>query len=361
MKLNLKNLNVLNPQNYQKIIYEWNKTEAEYPRDKTAVDLFEEQAARKPDNTAVVYEGTRLSYRELNEESNRVAHYLIKECGAGAEDIIAMCLDRGELMLISILGVLKAGAAYVPVLPEYPEERIGYMLRDSGAKEVLANGKHRQKLISAMGGNKVSIETIDDDNFREKLKTMSEANPSRMAAPENLAYVIYTSGTTGKPKGTMLEHGGLTNLALHQGKLFGLEPQPSSSKMSEGSPLEESGNQKRCLWYANYVFDAHVSEVFTAICNGHSLYILSDEQRTDLQALGEYIRKNNINIGTIPPALLDRENILSLETIVMAGEVSSRELMDSYAEKGVRAINAYGPTESTVCATLHYYQKRRFK
>jgi len=342
MKLNLKDIKVLNSQNYQKIIYDWNKTEAECPQNKTAVDLFEEQAAKTPDNTAAVYENIRLTYRELNEAANRLGFYLAEKYDIKPDDLIALCLDRSELMLISILGVLKAGAAYVPILPEYPAERIGYMLKDTGAKAVLANGKHKQKLIDTIGDNKIKIETIDDDDFVEKLKMMSEANPIRKAAHENLAYVIYTSGTTGKPKGTMLEHSGLTNLALHQGKLFG---------------LEESEKQKHCLWYANYVFDAHVSEVFTALCNGYSLYILADEQRMDLVMLNDYVKKNNISIGTIPPALLDRETILALEIIVMAGEVSGRELMDSYAQQGARVINAYGPTESTVCATIHYYQK----
>jgi len=327
---------------HEKIINEWNNTEQVYPRDKTAVDLFEEQAAKRPDSTAAVYENVRLSYRELNESANRMAHYLVTEYSIKPDDIVALCLDRSELMLVSILGVLKAGGAYVPILPDYPTERIEYMLSDTGAKAVLTNVKHKQKLIDTIGDNKINIETIDDDTFAETIKTMSAVNPVRRAAPENLAYVIYTSGTTGKPKGAMLEHGGLVNLLAQEAKVF---------------ELEENVKQKRCSWYANYVFDCHVWEVFPVLCYGHSLYILADEQRMDLQVLGDYIKKNKINIGTIPPALLDRENILSLEKIVVAGEVCSRELMDSYAEQGVQVINAYGPTECTVVSNLHYFKK----
>jgi amino acid adenylation domain-containing protein len=337
----IKEISALNKEEHNRILCEWNRTEHEYPADKTVVELFEEQAERTPDNIAVAYEGKLLSYRELNERANRVERYLAKKHGIKSGDLIALCLDRSELMPAMMLAALKAGGAYVPVSPEYPDERVRYLLADTGAKVILTNERYRGKL-RALACSGTGIESIDGEGFWEQANREEPGNPGRRSGPEDLAYVIYTSGTTGEPKGVMLEHRGLVNLALNQGNLFGLCDQD---------------HQVNCLWYANYVFDAHVSEVFTALVRGHRLYITSDKQRMDLGLLKRYIQENEINIGTIPPALLDREMVLPLDTIVMAGEVSRWDVMDAYTERGALVINAYGPTESTVCATCHVYKR----
>jgi amino acid adenylation domain-containing protein len=321
-------------------VYEWNRTEAEYPAEKTIGELFEEQAAKTPEAVAVVFEDRRLNYRELNWQANRLARYLYEQYGIGPDDLVALCLDRSEYMLIAILGVLKAGGAYVPIAPDYPDERTRYILKDTGAKVVLTNEGRCERLV-ALAGEGQEIEGIEAVLFREGQERIDGANPPRRAGPWNLAYVIYTSGTTGQPKGVMIEHQGVVNLTVHQGKEFGLYQQKE---------------KKKCLWYANYVFDAHVSELFTAIGNGHTLYIATEEQRMDPELLVAYIKRNNIEIATIPPALLDRETIFPLETIIVAGEVSSKKIMDAYRESGVHVINAYGPTETSVCASLHHYE-----
>ncbi|KFF74860.1 hypothetical protein HX13_12805 [Chryseobacterium sp. P1-3] len=160
--------------------------------------------------------------------------------------------------------------------------------------------------------------------------------------PENLAYVIYTSGTTGLPKGVMIEHKSVANLIEQEAKEFG---------------LKSDSVHKNCLWYANYVFDAHVWELYPSITHGHSIYILEKDKQTDLIALQEYIHENNISIATIPPVLLTKDHILPLEIMVVAGDVTNPQVMKLYKEQGVDLINAYGPTESTVCATLHHYNK----
>jgi amino acid adenylation domain-containing protein len=332
----IKEINALTKTTYRKIIHEWNRTEAEYPEGKTIVDLFEEQAERHPDNIAVVYGEVRMSYRELNEKANKLAWYLMEEYAIRPDDLIALYMDRSENVIIAILGVLKAGGAYVPVSPEYPDERAAYMFEDSGVKLVLANSIYCKRLTNLVKAH-IEVESIDGGSLWIKAKP--KKNPAAGSGPENLAYVIYTSGTTGKPKGVLIKHRGVVNLAIHQGKEFGL---------TAVSP-------KNCLWYANYVFDAHVSEVFTALCNAHTLFVLVEEQRTDIRLLGEYIKGNKISIGTIPPALLDKEEILELETIIVAGEISGQEVMEAYYRKGVRVINAYGPTEATVCASVHHF------
>jgi amino acid adenylation domain-containing protein len=339
----IKEIRALNQEEHNRIVYQWNSTEREYPPDKTIVGLFEEQAERTPDTIAVVCEGKRLSYRELNERANRIANFLAGEYRIGPDDLVALCLDRSELMPAAMLGVLKAGGAYVPVSPDYPDERIKYLLEDTRAKLVLTNTVYEGKLREAGAGNAAGIEGIDGEAFWERAGKYGADNPPGRAGPENLAYVIYTSGTTGEPKGVMLEHRGLANLALNQETLFGLR--------------RKGRDVKHCLWYANYVFDAHVWELFTVLIHGHCVYIASDEQRMDLGLLERYIRENNITIGTVPPALLNRETVLPLDTVVMAGEVSSREVMEAYAERGIQVINAYGPTESTVCSSCHVYKR----
>jgi amino acid adenylation domain-containing protein/non-ribosomal peptide synthase protein (TIGR01720 family) len=338
----INEISALDGEERNRIVYEWNRTEHEYPADKTIVKLFEEQAEKTPERIAVVYEEKTLSYQELNEMANRVACYLAKQYGIGDDDLIALCLDRSELMPAMMLGSLKAGGAYVPVSPDYPDERIQYLLGDTKAKVALTNEKYGER-IRALAKGGAGVETIDGAAFRTRIGGESGENPEQRAGPGNLAYVIYTSGTTGEPKGVMLEHRGLVNLALRQGDLFGL--------------CSQDGLVKHCLWYANYVFDAHVWELFTVLTHGHRLYIASDEQRMDLGLLERYIQENKINIGTIPPALLNRETTLPLDTIVMAGEVSSRKVMEAYIERGVLVINAYGPTEGTVCASCHRHKK----
>jgi amino acid adenylation domain-containing protein len=342
--LKVEELKYLDDETNDMVIHRWNDTRIEYPLNLTVVELFEEQVRKTPDNIAVVYENKSLSYRELNEKANCLANYLIREYGIGADDIVALCLDRGEQVIVSTLGVMKAGAAYVPMIPDYPEERLAYITSDTGAKIILANKRHEEKLKKAAGGA-IRIEAVDSEPFRETLDTVSAENPARRASPENLAYIIYTSGTTGVPKGVMIEHRGLTNLALHQGTVFNL------------SGDEWDGKIKNCVWYSTYIFDAHAWEIYTVLIYGHQLCIVTDEQRMNLEMLGEYIEKNTVKVGTIPPALLNTENILPLEILVMAGEVTGHEIMERYIEAGVKVINAYGPTESTVCATLRYYQK----
>jgi non-ribosomal peptide synthetase component F len=190
MKLNIKKINFLNEENYQKIVYDWNRTEHEYPHDRTVADLFEEQAEKTPENTAVVYEGKRVSYGELNEKTNRLGRYLARDYGVGPDRLVALCLDRSELMIVAILGVLKAGGAYVPILPEYPEERIRYIMKDAGAKIIVTNERHEKKLRCALEDSAVRIKSIDSTCFKEEVEKESGENLVTRSGPRDLAYVI---------------------------------------------------------------------------------------------------------------------------------------------------------------------------
>ncbi|UHO38304.1 amino acid adenylation domain-containing protein [Chryseobacterium capnotolerans] len=334
----LNHLRLISEDTGKKITEEWNATEVFYPSDTTIHGLFEKQVAKTPNNIAAVYQDIRLSYRELNERANRLANHLIETYGLQPDDIVPLCLNRSEQMIIAILAVLKSGAAYVPMDPSYPSDRIEHILKDTKAKIILADENTAEKLNNA-SAKVLSLETVI---FQAILETMSSANPVTEVQPDNLAYVIYTSGTTGLPKGVMIEHKSVTNLIEQEAKEFG---------------LKSESVHKNCLWYANYVFDAHVWELYPSITHGHSIYILEKDKQTDLAALQQYIQENNISIATIPPVLLTKDYVLPLEKMVVAGDVTNPQVMKLYKEQGVDLINAYGPTESTVCATLHHYNE----
>ena len=174
--------------------------------------MFEEQVLKTPDNIAVVYNHTRLSYRELNEKANQLAHYLIKHHDIKPDVLVGLLLDRSEHMIISILAVLKAGGVYVPIDPEYPDERIAYILNDTKTKVILTNIIHTKSIKK---DKKVAIIAVDDSAFMKKVNKHAITNSKiKGLTSSNLAYVIYTSGTTGNPKGVMIEHGKRVKLVI---------------------------------------------------------------------------------------------------------------------------------------------------
>jgi len=301
----IRDLNYLTEFDYDKIVREWNETDRDYPRDKTIHGLFEEQVERTPDNIAIVYEDKRLTYRELNERANRLANYLRKNYKIEPDDLIALCLDRSEDMLIAILAVLKAGGAYVPMDPSYPDERIGYILKDTGVSVLISNEIYRDKLesiISSIAGSKASfssqlvlgakverelgedvwleedaelglnsnkaassvlkvkarrVEIIGIDCIRVQGELLKEpvTIPETKVTSQNLSYVIYTSGTTGNPKGVMIEHKGCIVRILYMIK---------ENKLV---------NTDLLMFKTNFVFDVAFSDIFCSLLSGVTLYM----------------------------------------------------------------------------------------
>ena len=245
----------LTPAEKHQILAEFNDTKVAYPHDKTVIDLFEEQARLTPHAVAVVFEDQQLTYKELNEYSNRLAHYLhskeVKE-----ETLIPICIERSLHMIIGILGVLKAGAAYVPVDSEYPEERIRYILEDTGATIAISSNETKLKLQ-----NREGLEIIELDATLSVINQQPTTNVQVFVSTNNLVYVIYTSGSTGKPKGVMIEHRGLLNLSLAQADGFQLKP------------------GMKTLQFAAFGFDASCSEIFTTLLSGGCLVL---PQKKDL-------------------------------------------------------------------------------
>ncbi|WP_333377629.1 amino acid adenylation domain-containing protein [Microcoleus sp. B4-D4] len=291
--------------------------------------LFESQVERTPDAVAVVFEGQKLTYRELNVKANQLAHYL-RSLGVRPEVLVGICVERSFDTIIGILGVLKAGGAYVPIDPAYPSERIAYMLDDSQLPVLLT----QKQLIGSLSEHQARVVCLDSD--WKKISVMPEIPPISDVVPENLAYVIYTSGSTGNPKGVLIAHRGLCNLAQAQIKLFDVQP------------------DSRVLQFASLSFDASIWEIVMALCSGARLCLGTRESLQPGQPLLRLLQEQGITHLTLVPsalAALPSEELPALQNIIVAGEPCPTNLVAQWA-RGRRFFNAYGPTESTVCATV---------
>ncbi|MCA2709690.1 MAG: non-ribosomal peptide synthase/polyketide synthase [Microcystis sp. M015S2] len=322
-------LPLLNPEEEYQLLEEWNETKADYSYNKCIHQLIEEQAARTPDAVAVVFENQQLTYAELNSRANQLAHYL-RSLGVETEVIVGLCVERSLDMIVALIGILKAGAAYLPLDPEYPQERLQFMLEDSQVPLLLTQSLLIDKLPNHRGKTIFLAETW------EEIKPMNRDNLTGKVTASNLANVIYTSGSTGKPKGVMVEHQGLCNLALAQIQTFAVS------------------SQSRVLQFASFSFDACISEVLMALGAGAALYLASKDNLMPGLPLIKQLRDNKITHITLPPsalAVLSWENLSSLQTIIVAGEACSPELVKKWSQ-GRNFFNGYGPTEGSVCATV---------
>jgi len=317
-----------------RVVEEWNATAAEYPQDKCIHELFEAQAERTPDAVAVVHEEQRLTYAELNARSNRLAHHL-RGLGVRPDDRVAIWVERGVGMVVGLLAVLKAGGAYVPLDPSYPVERLGYMLADSAPVAVLTDAVSRH-VVGQHAESLPVIELGDEAAWQHE----PASNPDGAAiglTPRHLAYVIYTSGSTGMPKGVMAAHQGLSNLVAAQAQSLRVKA------------------HSRILQFASFSFDACAFEVVMALCKGASLWIPSHGVLAS-EALSDSVARWNITHAVLPPAVLgtlsEETRLGTLNTLIVAGEASSAELVRRWASDR-RYINAYGPTEATIWASVY--------
>ncbi|WP_375191170.1 amino acid adenylation domain-containing protein [Chryseobacterium sp.] len=319
--ISLSEINYLVDGEREKILKSFNNTSTSYPEEKTLVNLFEEQVEKTPDNAAVFYEGTELNYAELNALSNQLGHYLRDQYAIQSDDLICIKLPRSERMIISILGILKSGGAYVPIDIDYPQERIDYILKDTGAKVV-----------------------IDESLFSdfEKVKdNYSAINLDCVTKPDNLAYIIYTSGTTGNPKGVMIENRSVINLISAQSHQFQID------------------DKERILQFSNYAFDASVEQIFLALLNGAALYLISKVQLIDYHSLTVFLKENKITHFHAVPAVIREvkpDEGFSLKRVIAGGDVCSRELAESWSSI-CRFYNEYGPTETTVTSVELRFDK----
>ncbi|MCB8765707.1 amino acid adenylation domain-containing protein [Planktothrix agardhii 1029] len=321
-------LPLLTPPEHQ-LLKEWNETKTDYSYNKCIHQLIEEQAERTPDAIAVVFENQQLTYAQLNNRANQLAHYL-RSLGVETEVIVGLCVERSLDMIVALIGILKAGGAYLPLDPEYPQARLQFMLFDSQIPLLLT----QHSLIDKLPNHQA--QTLFLEEIFGKTAQPSQDNLTAKVTPSNLANVIYTSGSTGKPKGVMVEHKGLCNLAQAQIETLGVHP------------------SSRVLQFASFSFDACISEILMALAAGATLYLGTKEALMPGLPLIERLRDHAITHITLPPsalAVLPWENLPSLQTIIVAGEACSPELVKKWSQ-GRNFFNGYGPTEGSVCTAI---------
>ncbi|MDJ0615616.1 MAG: amino acid adenylation domain-containing protein [Calothrix sp. MO_192.B10] len=328
-KQSIAELPLLTESERHQLLVEWNNTQVDYPKDKCIHHLFEEQVERTPDAVAVVFEDQELTYQQLNCQANQLAHYL-QTLGVKPEVLVGICVERSLEMVVGLLGIIKAGGAYVPLDPNYPTERIAYMLSDSAVPVLLTQSKLVEELPSTVG------KLVLLDAHWNGINSKPQHNPVHQIKPNQLAYVMYTSGSTGKPKGVMVAHQGLCNLAWAQIRLFDVEQNSS------------------ILQFASFSFDASIWEIVMSICSGARLFMGTTESLRPGAELIELLQKQVITHVTLSPsalATLTNQTLPTLENIIVAGEACTKELVEQWSV-GRHFFNAYGPTESTVCATV---------
>ncbi|WP_338885026.1 amino acid adenylation domain-containing protein [Xenorhabdus sp. TH1] len=335
-------LPLITPQQRQQLLVDFNDTNFTYPQDKLIHQLFEQQAESRPDAIALVYQDTQLSYAELNQRANQLAHRLIA-FGIRPDDRVALCVGRSLDMIIGMLGILKAGAGYVPFDPEYPAERLAYQLSDSTPKLLLT----QKQLQPSLPLTEVPFWLLDDENYLNVAAQQPTHNPDASQSAHHLAYIIYTSGSTGLPKGVMLEHRNVVNFIHAQHQIS--HPQPGD----------------RILQFATMAFDTSVSDIFPTLTAGATLVLRPAHIRVPDIEFIDFLQQQKITIMDVPTAFwhqwvqemkADRTGFSPyLHTVIVGGEKAEyRHWVDwqSLPEtQRCRWINTYGPTETTVIVT----------
>ena len=330
----ISSLNLLSEVEREELVEQWSGKSGVWEVRERVDELIAGQARQRPDAVAVVSDEEHVSYGELNRRANQLAHYLQRR-GIGAESVVGVAMERSAEMVVALLGILKAGGAYLPLDVEQPASRLRDVWRDSGAQLLLSGQRVKEELREKLGEELGTILCVADE--WEVVQRESAAEPENGAGGENLSYVIYTSGSTGQAKGVGITQRGLSNLAVAQGRKFGL------------------GSESRVLQFAVLSFDASVSEIFTTLSSGGVLHLGGREAEHRRGQLMRVLREEQITVVTLPPALLAvtrAEELPALETLVVAGEACPWEVAERWSS-GRRLLNAYGPTETTVCATMH--------
>ncbi|MBE6784208.1 MAG: amino acid adenylation domain-containing protein [Ruminococcaceae bacterium] len=318
----LYELNILSQEEKNTLLFDFNGTAVDYPRDKCVHQLFEEQAEKNPDKVAVVACDKTLTYKELNEEANRIAHSLLEK-GIGRGDIVAFMLPRRSYLLSTMIGILKSGVAYMPIDPDYPQDRIEYMLSDSGAKLC-----------------------VTDKNIFELLDNSNVNNPDAVVYSKDNCYCIYTSGSTGKPKGTLLTHGNVANYVNN------------NNNNVVHSIIKES--YKNIVSVTTVGFDIFVTESLLPLANGMEIVLANEEQAKLQSKLNELIKSTPADVLQTTPTkmkslIVDKEQLDYLKTIkviILGGEALEETLVEELQSlTDAEIFNIYGPTEATVWGT----------
>lgn len=333
----LKDIEIVTSKEKYDILYKFNATDVDYPKDKTIVDLFEEQVEKTPDNIAVVCKNEKLTYRELNEKANQLANLLIDN-GISSGDVIGVNLNRSPELLISIFAIMKCNAVYLPIYTGYPLDRINYMIENSNTKLIITNSSFNNSNLHEIVINNY----LDIPNLHINLKHTTYS-------PQSIAYIIYTSGSTGKPKGVQISHSSLINFIYAFTNYF-------------------NGIDSNDIFLAstNISFDVSMWEIFMPILNGATLVLYNEEIISDIMNYCNEIINNKITALYIPPnilnevySILKQSTNVCIDKILVGVEPIKKSTLNKYftLNSNMKIVNGYGPTETTVCCTALIYKK----
>ncbi len=337
--LSLSTLPLMTEEEKHQLLIEWNQNVRDYPRDKCLHQLVEAQAEQLPERPAVAQAERQLSYREFNQRANQLAHHL-RSLGVGKNIKVGVCLRPELEFAVAVLAVMKAGGACVPLDPNYPQERLAYMLQDAQARVLITQEGLLQTEVTA------GCQTLILSRLTEVLSGQPRTNPESEAHPSHTAYVIYTSGSTGKPRGVLLSHAGLVNYLAATSEMCGV------------------GESDRMLQFCSVSFDIAIEEMFTIWIGGGTLVFRTAEMSLVVPEFLAWVERQKITILDLPTAYwhewvhnfaeLKRQVPPSVRLVIVGGEKASAKSFSTWSNtvKGrVRWINTYGPTEASICVT----------
>ncbi len=338
----LKSFNILTEKERNLLLKGFNDKKIAYPKSSCIHDLFELQANRTPKAIALVFGENEISYEELEERSRQLAIYL-QDKGIKSDTLVGICMSRSIEMVIAMLGVLRSGGAYIPIDSDYPEDRMSFMINDGIVKgnnkeavRLILTQEHLEELLDPMVREAdVKIESISS-NWENNVKIITtEGVLSPVKSLNDLAYVIYTSGSTGKPKGVLIEHRSFLDLIQYQKEFF------------------EVDDKDQFLQFSNFSFDASVEQIYLPLVSGSTLHIMP---KTDLLDMEKFKRvlvgKGITHLHAVPSFLKEIPFVpnTKLKRIISGGDVFDYRVLETWGDQGIRIIDKYGPTESTVSA-----------
>ena len=337
----LKNIEIVTPEEKDKILNKFNNTKLEYDEEKTFIEYFEDQVKNTPNNIALIYNSATMTYKELNEKANSLAHFL-RDYGIKNNSIVGIITNRSFEMIIAILAVLKSGGAYIPIDPEYPEKRVAYTLKNSNCSILLSQEILKERIQNINFKNK----TIFIDLNNNEIYSGKTTNPEKISKPEDLSYVIYTSGSTGNPKGVMLTQKNLSNFY---------------NSMINSVEYLADGKYHSIISITTISFDIFAFETIMSLARGLQLFITSNNEQKKTIEIENLLIKNKIEILQTTPSImnfhLENSNLngfKGLKYIMLAGEQLPKDLVNKIhlVSPDCKIYNGYGPSETTIFATV---------